>query len=50
MDSSSEVVYSVRVAGFGVCYDSERSYSSPLPVHDLQPNIRGELWAVLWTL
>ena len=50
LDGSSELVHGVRIGGFGVCSDAGLSFSSPLPVHDPQTNIRAELWAALWAL
>ena len=50
LDGSSELVNGVRIGGFGVCSDDGLCFSSPLPVHDPQTNVRAELWAALWAL
>ena len=50
LDGSSELVHGVRIGGFGVCSDDGLCFSSPLPVHDPQTNVRAELWAALWAL
>ena len=50
LDGSSELVHGVHIGGFGVCSDAGLGFSSLLPVHDPQTNIRAELWAALWTL
>ena len=50
LDGSSELVHGVRIGGLAVCSDAGLSFSSPLPVHDPQTNIRAELWAALWAL
>ena len=50
LDGSSDLVHGVRIGGFGVSSDSDLSFSSPLPLHDTQTNIRAELWAALWAL
>ena len=50
LDGSNELVHGVRIGGFGVCSDAGLSFSSPLPVHDPQTNIRAEPWAALWAL
>ena len=50
LDGSSELVSGVRVGGFGVSTDVGLCFSSPLPVHDPQTNIRAQLWPALWAL
>ena len=50
LDGSSELVHGVWIGGFRVCFDAGLGFSSPLPVHDPQRNIRADLWAALWAL